>query len=312
MIERPDVDALMAGELGQWLQHQAGVRDAAKDKSNTRYCWSAVGLLPLFAFLWFAPIGDFKFYIAFAAGMGALWWSNAPRRKARKETKEGINAAIAHALGIEYEHECDAGLGFGRALAHKMFPSYDRGKYEDRWCGDMAGHAFSLHEAHLEERRGSGKNRRWVTVFRGPIITIGFARSFHGTTLVQRKGRHKKFLFFGESESVRTGSGQLEIVDMVHPDFEDAFTVYSTDQTEARYLVHPAYIERLIALEQAFAGKNIRTLFADNELTIVLSTENMFESGQLDARRDREMVEMCVRQFMAMAELAAGLNEPAR
>lgn len=50
---------------------------------------------------------------------------------------------------------------------------------------------------------------------------------------------------------------------MVHPDFEDAFTVFTTDQTEARYLVHPTYIERLIALENAFQGKDIKTLFKD-------------------------------------------------
>ena len=192
-------------------------------------------------------------------------------------------------------------------------PQHDRANFEDLWYGNLAGQAFTLHEAHLEDERGSGKNRHWVTVFRGPIITIGFARKFHGVTLLERSGRHKKFGLFGEKEELEMADGTvLAIADMVHPDFEDAFTVFTTDQVEARYLVHPVYIERLIALEASFSGQNIRTLFRDGQLTVVLKTDNMFESGSLDARRDRDMVEMCVGQFMAMAGLATALNEEPR
>ena len=72
------------------------------------------------------------------------------------------------------------------------------------------------------------------------------------------------------------------------------------------------YVERLIALEQAFAGKKIRTLFHSGELTVVLETEDMFESGSMNAARDRELVEKCVGQFLSMADLAATLNEPGR
>lgn len=312
MIERPDVDALMAGELGRWLEHQTIVREEARRRSNNRYFWCAVVLLPILSFVWFSPIGDFRWFITMVALMGTGWWGNQPRAQAKKDTKHGINAAIARALGIAYAHEFEPGIGFHRALAHKMLPSHDRSSFEDLWHGEMAGHAFSLHEAHLEERRGSGKNRRWVTVFRGPVITIGFARSFHGTTLVARAEQHRRFLFFGEADRIRVEGRQLDKVAMVHPGFEDAFSVFSDDQVEARYLVHPTYIERLIALENAFSGKDIRTLFKHGELTIVLSSTNMFESGSLDAGRDRAMVETCVQQFMAMAELAAQLNEPAR
>lgn len=312
MIERPDVDSLLAGDLGRWLERQAIVREEARRKSNNRYFWCAIGLLPVLSFLWFTPLGDLRVFITFAAITAASWWGYQPRHRAKQDTKHGINAAIAQALGIAYAHDFEPGTGFARAEAYHLLPDHDRSRFEDLWHGDLAGHAFTLHEAHLEERRGSGKNRRWVTVFRGPIITIGFARDFHGTTLVSRAGRHRRFGIFGEKDAIEVDGRPLDMVDMVHPEFEDAFTVYSSDQVEARYLVHPRYIERLIALENAFSGKNIRTLFKDRELTLVLSTENMFESGSLDASRDRAMVEKCVTQFMAMAELAAALNEPAR
>ena len=311
MIERPDVNALMDGELGQWLARQAGVREAAREKSNGRFVKSAFVVLPLAAFLLFGPAWNFpvKAVILFIVFLGAGIWCWAPRAQAIRETKEGINTALAGALGLSYAHTCGPGLGFERAQVHKMLPAYSRSSFEDLWHGEIAGRAFTLHEAHLQQKRQSGKNTRYVTVFRGPIMTISADRRFHGVTLVERSGRHKVFGLFGEKDELTVDGQVLARVDMVHPQFEDEFTIYATDQVEAHYLVHPAYVEQMIALEQAFRGQKIRTLFRDGELTVVLEAQNMFESGGMDAARDRQMVETCINQFMAMAQLAAALNE---
>ena len=314
MIERPDVDALMRGELGEWLQGQAQVRGAAKEKSNGRFVKAAFLVLPLAAFLLFGPDWDFtaKAWIIGLAAIGSGAWAWAPRAKAIKQTKEGINSALARALGLQYAHDIEPGIGFERAVNFRMLPSFNRSSFEDLWSGEVGGRTFTMHEAELQQRRQSGKNTHYVTVFRGPVMTIGCNRQFHGTTLVERAGKHKKFGFFGEKDELDVADLNLAKVDMVHPGFEDEFTIYSNDQVEARYLVHPTYVEKLIALEQAFAGKKIRTLFHDGEVTVVLESSNMFESGSLDAARDREMVEACVAQFMSMAELAGTLNEPGR
>ncbi|MEO5708116.1 MAG: DUF3137 domain-containing protein [Alteraurantiacibacter sp.] len=314
MIARPDIDALMAGELGLWLQQQAVVREEARAVSNGRLVKSAVVVLPLAAFLLFGPdwSGQLKMWLIGLACAGAGFWIYAPRGAAIKQTKEGINAALAAALGLSYANETGPSLGFGRAKTFRMVPNYDRESFEDLWSGEVGDRAFALHEANLQQRRQSGKTTTYVTVFRGPIMTIACDRQFHGTTLVERSGKHKRFGLFGEKDEVELGDHNLAKVDMVHPGFEDEFTIYSTDQVEARYLVHPVYVEKLVALEAAFAGQKIRTLFHEGELTVVLETADMFESGGMDATRDRWMVKQCVGQFMAMVELAGTLNEPGR
>lgn len=314
MIERPNVDALLRGELGEWLNAQTLVREAAREKSNSRIVKAAYVVLPVAALLFFVPgfLGELKIWLIGAMLMGAGWWIYAPRAKAIQETKEGINTALARSLGLEYTHEIEPGVGFERARGFKMVPHFHRSHFEDLWQGELGGQAFSLHEANLKQRRSNGKRTHYVTVFRGPIITIEFERNFHATTLVERAKKHKKFGFFGEKESLEFNGIHLQKVDMVHPDFEDEFTIYSNDQVEARYLVHPTYVERLIAMENAFAGKKVRTLFHEGELTVVLETRNMFESGGMNAARDREMIEVCINQFMSMADLAASLNEEAR
>jgi hypothetical protein len=310
MIERPDVDTLLAGPLGQWLEQQALVRAEARRKSNRRFMIAAAIGIPaiLLAFAFAEGWTEFVAFGVFAAGAA---WGYAPRAKAIKETKRGINQAIAEALGLAYADEFEPGHGFELAKTYQMVPSYDRDSFEDMWSGDVGGRSFTLHEAHLEERRGSGKNARWVTVFRGAILTIAFDRRFHGTTLLERNKKHRKF-FGGEKDHVTFDGHRLDCADMVHPEFEDLFSVWTDDQVEARYLVHPSYIERLIEVERAFGGQNIRTLFKGGELAICIESGDMFESGSLDASEDRTRVQTCVDQFMSLVGLCEALNEPAR
>jgi hypothetical protein len=310
MIERPDVATLLAGPLGEWLERQAQVRTEARRKSNRRFAIAAaVGIPAVLLSLAFAE--GWVEFVALAAFAAAAGWGYAPRAKAIKDTKRGINQAIAESLDLSFQDECEPGHGFELARTYQMVPSYNRSNFEDLWSGDLAGRAFTLHEAHLEARRGSGKNQRWVTVFRGAILTIAFARRFHGTTLVERNRKHRK-LFGGQKDSVTFQGHRLDCVDMVHPDFEELFTVWGDDQVEARYLVHPRYIERLVEVERTFGGQNVRALFKGGELVVAIESGNMFESGSLDADKDRAMIERCVDQFISLAHLAAALNEPAR
>ena len=316
MIERPNVDTLMAGPLGEWLARQAVVREEAKRKSNRRFGIAGIVVLPVLALFWVAQMfgnwnEELKAFLSFAGLAGGGGWAYLPRARAIKETKRGINTAIAESLGLAYADEFEPGHGFELAKTYGMVPRHDRASFDDLWSGDLAGRAFTLHEAHLEERRGSGKNRRWVTVFRGAILTIAFDRDFHGTTLVERNKKHRK-LFGGQKDWVDFDGHRLDCADMVHPEFEDLFTVWSDDQVEARYLVHPRYIERLIAVEAGFGGQNVRALFRGGELAIAIESGNMFESGSLDASEDRAKVQACVDQFMTLVGLCEALNEPAR
>ncbi len=301
----------MEGELGQWLTTQATVREDAKRRSWDRFWKVAMVAGPIYIFLLFLVPMEFppKLWFGFFAGSAIWYWSQAPKREAVKQVKTGINEAIAEALDLKYAHDIEPGRGYELANSHKMLPHHTRENFEDCWAGNYAGHVFVLHEAHLEIKRGSGKNRRWVTVFRGSIISIGFSRNFHGTTLVSRKGTHTK-LFGGDRDHIDVDGQRLDIVDMVHPSFEDAFVVYSSDQVEARYIVHPEYIERLIAIEKAFEGDDIFSLFHKGQLVITLNCGNLFESGSINARDDRAKVAQTIDQFARLADLSQSLQEP--
>lgn len=309
MIEYPTADELLAGPLGGWLNEQIAVREEARRKSAHRLWLAAMVLGPAIVFLFIlAPLDwDTKFWLSFVAATIAWGWSGGPKRAAVKAVKGGINEALAGALGLVYRQDCEAGAGFALAKQFDLLPSYDKETFEDSWDGSADGYAFSLHEAHLQEWRGSGRNRRLETVFRGAIITIGFTERFHGTTVLAREGSHDGW-FSGPKDSIELGGMTLAYADMVHPDFAEVFDVYTTDQTEARWLMHPEYIERLIAVEQAYGGQGLAAVFIGGELVIVLKSTDMFESGSIDHTEDRAKIAECVGQFRALSDLALQLN----
>ena len=313
MIEAPNVDRLLAGPLGAWLKQHESVREEAKEVAKGRYFKVALAAVLIVPFLFLLiPFGtDIKIFISIGAIMAGGAWGYMPISAAKKEAKIGINQAIAKSLGLIYEHDFEPGMEFDNCAKYQLVPSYQRSNFEDRWSGSVAGHDFNLFEAHLEVQRGSGKNRRWVTVFRGAIISMGYGKNFHGTTLLQRAKKHKGW-FGGRKDTVKFKGHELGYVDMVHPDFEDQFVVYSDDQVEARYLINPIYVEQLMSIESAFDGEDIRSLFVGGQVVIAVESGNLFESGSIDAADDRAKIDETVGQFLTLANLAASFNENTR
>ena len=312
MIEKPDASALMAGSLGQWLATQNASRSEAKVKSRRYTFYGVVGAV-LFGAIAFVLSQNVQITavvagVIFAIGAGL---AQVARKTVTDRIKSEINAAIAKALGLEFNARVTPGKTFARAKAFDLVPSYDDSHFEDLWWGVLGTQPFTLHEAKLTEEQGSGDNRRTVTVFAGSIMTVGFARNFIGTTLIERKSNHRGF-FGGLKQEIKLNGIALKLVDMVDPRFEAAFAVWSDDGVEARYLVHPDYAERLTAIEQAYSGENIRALFSEGELLIVLETGDLFESGSLYAGDDQAMLERTIGQFTSLAELGTKLNERPR
>lgn len=310
-----DINALMQGGLEDWLNGQAGMREGAKKQAINRWVWSAAVLMPLFAFIWFSPLGQTQFapVLTLAGIIGAGWWGYRPIARASQAIKIGINSAIAASYGLSYAHEVTPGGEFEAARTYGLLPGFDRSSFEDRWFGTLEGHDFDLYECLLEERRGSGKNRHWVTVFRGPVIRMAFGRRFQSTTLLERAGKHRKWLGLGSaSDHVSFEGHRLDRVDQVHPAFGDTFALYSDDQVEARVLVHPSYVEHLLRLENAFAARELRALFRRGEVIIAIEAGDLFESGGMDADADRDKAARAARQLGALAGLALAINQNER
>ncbi len=309
MIDIPDADTLMAGGLGDWLDGQRTMRAEASSKIRTIWTWAAIAGVTIVLLAFFLLNNAGIAYFVGAAGLaGVTYWTGTIRKSVIDGLKQQMNGALAQELGVQYSVSAASGAEFELARQFGILPSYDDVYLQDQWAGSIGDTDFLLYEAKLTETRGSGKSRRTVTVFEGIVLRFQFARPFLSTTLLRREGF--KFTLFGDDKNF--GGQVLERVKMVDPRFEDAFDVYSSDQVESRYLVHPAYCERLLELERDFYGSKLAALFRHGDLIVTVNAEEMFESATLDPAQDRELLGRTITQFGSMARLIHLLNERPR
>lgn len=115
-----------------------------------------------------------------------------------------------------------------------------RGGYrsDDRVRGRIGATPFEAADVSRSYSTG-GKNSRTVIVFRGLFFHLDFNKRLTGRTIVQPAS--------GSSSSIGDRTG-LTRVTLENPAFDAAFEVYASDEVEARYILTPAMMERILAL----------------------------------------------------------------
>jgi len=222
------------------------------------------------------PWGVMGLMLAFIIISGGFSWVSKPMREARNAGTSALITGLCGFLKLSYNRSIgDFGFsGFGSA---GVIPSHDRKRLEDRIGGEHEGVAFDLIEAKLEQRRtttdSKGRTRTYyVTVFNGLLISAASPRAFHGRTLVTAdSGKLGNLLggLFRKDERITLES----------PDFERDFEVYATDQVEARVLLTPTMMERLVDLKRKL-GSPPRLAFAGNRVLLAIPRKgNQFEAG---------------------------------
>lgn len=217
------------------------------------------------------------FITAAIAGVIGFGIAYQPLASVGQKLKREYCAAIADAMGATFTLGGFSPPAFPRMQELHLVPSFSRSSFEDLFTGTYDGSNFDLYESHLEQRHTDSKGRtHYSTVFRGQLIRLHFPRDFLGVTIVRRDAG--VFNVFGGGSG---GGKKLERVRLVDPKFEKAFEVWGTDQVEARYLLHPVMMERLLELETNLKGKRLRCAFEGGDVMIAVEGGNLFEPGDL-------------------------------
>lgn len=188
-------------------------------------------------------------------------------------TKSTIMTGLTDVMGWTYSETLAAEPDIRLFSDNYLVPRfYDRIGYEDEIRGQIQGVNFTAFECHMERETRDSKGRSsWQTVFRGTLIQMDFGKDFLGRTLVLRD----RGIFNSKNKS------NLKRVGLVDPVFEKIFEAYGSDQVEARYLLTPDFMQKLVDLEHAVDGKRIRFAFSGGDLLIAVETQNRFEAGSM-------------------------------
>jgi hypothetical protein len=251
------------------LEAACGFINAERDKVRGRILrfstiCAAVGLVA-YIILWKEGIRDPRLplvAVLFFVGM----YAGFEYRKLAKTYKQVVIGRICAALGQGLSYSPESRFTKDDFVNMDLFlRRVERWKAEDEVCGRRNAVAYSLFEAKATRTEGSGKNRRTVTIFQGQIVRLDFNKHFQGHTIVVPNSDSQILGgLFGESES----RGMKELCRMDNVTFEEAFSVYSTDQQEARYVLTPKMMELILSTQATFGA--IRCSFHDSSLFITI------------------------------------------
>ena len=91
----------------------------------------------------------------------------------------------------------------------------------------------------------------------------------------------KVFRDAGIFNFTKSFDSKTERVKLEDPRFEKAFEVVSSDQIEARFILTPDFMERLLEMEEVFHGGDLRCAFSGGELFVCIEGGDLFEPGSM-------------------------------
>lgn len=140
---------------------------------------------------------------------------------------------------------------------------------DDRVRGVIGQTPFEAAEVSRKYSTG-GKNSRTVVVFHGLFFHLDFNKRLTGTTVVCPRG--------ASSETTGDRAGLTEIA-LENPRFAEAFRVHASDEVEARYILTPGMMERIVSLQER-TGRTVFLAFKNHRAYLgVHYGRDLFEPG---------------------------------
>jgi len=228
----------------------------------------------------------------------------------RREYKNKIIARIAGFTDKELVYSPDGAVPYNEFVKSGIFPfSCDRYTGEDYFRGKFGKTEIEFSEitAKHKSTSGSGQKDEYTIFFRGLFIIADFNKHFKTHTVVLPDTAEKLFGKFGQTlQSIFPDRGEL--IRLEDPSFEKEFCVYGDDQVEARYILSPALMERIVTFKRKW-NKRIYFSFIDSKVYIAISmNKNLFELRSFKPAADYPFLEENLRFLILLTEVVDDLN----
>lgn len=184
-----------------------------------------------------------------------------------------------------------------------LFPSsYDRSSAQDRFVGTLGKTRFEAMKIatyrKVESKDSKGNTRTtYVPLFTGMLFQAEFNKNFASHTTV-RTDSSEKFLggLARTAQRFTSALSKRTLVELENPVFEAAFQVHSTNAIEARYILTPSFMERILALKQK-RGEGIQIAFQNSSVIVGIPNSperynKSFDLTNLNASAEGLMTEL--------------------
>ncbi|MDG1996422.1 MAG: DUF3137 domain-containing protein [Emcibacteraceae bacterium] len=219
----------------------------------------------------------------------------------RREAKEKLMPALCDQIGLEYNlHPFNTAIFPFKNTS--IIPSYDEANLEDEITGSVEGIDFKLLEAKLIviTRDSKGRTSR-KTVFQGFLVEFDFHKEFIGETVITKDHTVIGNFFSGLGKS----GNRVKLED---PEFEKLFEVHASDQVEARYLLTPRFMERVVDFSKLPSVKQLQLAFRNGRVYMAIKRSgNAFEGGSFNLN-DPALIEQNIKDIAMIFDVVTELN----
>jgi len=195
------------------------------------------------------------------AAAGGCWFLI--KKSFEKKVKRLIMPVLMHAVPGFYWQETPP-VKKEEIQQSKILPFANKlgYRFDDCFIGKYRNVKVAISEC--ECTLGSGNNSK--TILEGAVIKFQMNKKFDGMTVIRPKkpGYRDKY-----DDLKRANMSEVKLED---PEFDKKFTVYSTDQVEARYLITTAFMERFKGVQDAFISRFAYCSFCGDSVFIAPHT----------------------------------------
>jgi hypothetical protein len=202
----------------------------------------------------------------------------------------------SYAVGSEEDSPIDRAVVFSYSLFFRAF----------RGCFYILNRLCRGQRINLEHFKSDIIDDRMIRsqIFKGLFFVGDFNKNFQGHTIVVPDYAERYLGSLAQDlQALNQQRGQL--VRLEDPEFEKLFAVYSTDQIEARYLLSPSLMQRLVDFTKKARRETFISLINDKIYIAIKYDEDLFEPKLF-----KTMVDFApVREYFETLQLMMGIVE---
>lgn len=203
-------------------------------------------------------------FIAIVPGLILLWISTSKIKEISNEFKNTYVKREIEKRIPNSTFTITSGIDSSVVRNSNLVKLQDRYATEDLLEGKIENVDFRCADVHIQDVRGSGKNRRVVTTFKGRFYEFEFFKRFKSNVFLLQPGQYRPFSNF---EKVK-----LESIK-----FNSEFKIYTNNEHDVFYLLTPHLMEKLLVLDRKYQDK-IGFSFLNSKLYISIDNrEDTFD-----------------------------------
>ena len=272
-------------------------------------------LIGLIAVILIVIIGRFRgsatFYFQIVLGVFAAIVISVTSKKYRLNFKNKIVLKIAAFVDENLVYSPEGFVSREEFSNSAIFQKYCNSfTGEDHFKGKIGKTAIEFSEVVGRHKTTSGtgskRKEQYTTIFKGVFFVADFNKNFSGYTLVLPDTAERMFGKLGQNLQAFSSRGDL--IKLEDPEFEKEFCVYASDQVEARYILSPSLMQRIVEFKRKWNTK-VYLSFRDSKVYIAIKLDkNLFETRLFKSIVDYNFIEANIRFLILLTGIVEDLN----